>query len=82
MAELFPLTLGDLLAEARRELAMRRRVYPRQVAAGRLTQSKADEYIKRQEATLRLLAGLAELRPGDEIGPVDLERIINERAER
>ena len=42
MSELFPPNLADLIACVDREIEMRRRVYPRQVAAGRLTQSRAD----------------------------------------
>ena len=45
MADLFvdaPITRSDKLGEARREIAMRERVYARQVAFGRMTQEAAD----------------------------------------
>ena len=38
-------TVEQMLVCATRELLMRRRVYPRWVAAGRMTQAKADEEI-------------------------------------
>lgn len=42
---LFPYSAAELAAEARRELEMRRRVYPRWVAAGRMSQEQADKKI-------------------------------------
>jgi hypothetical protein len=39
------ITINDKLACAQRELEMRQRVYPRQVASGKLTQTKADREI-------------------------------------
>lgn len=48
MARIF--TAADKLAAVRREIAMRRRVYPRWVEAGRMTQAKADEEIAVMEA--------------------------------
>lgn len=48
------------LAEcARREAKMRRRVYPRWVASGRMSQAKADEEIAMMEAIVRRLADKA-----------------------
>lgn len=38
------------IAEVRRELAMRRRVYPRWVSAGRMAQDEADKFIAAMEA--------------------------------
>jgi len=43
-------TAADKLAAVRREIAMRRRVYPRWVENKRMTQSKADEEIAVMEA--------------------------------
>lgn len=40
----------ELIEEAQRESYMRRRVYPKQVAAGRLTQADADRRIDLMEA--------------------------------
>jgi hypothetical protein len=58
MSDLFPITLGDQIAEAEREVRMREEVYPRQVAAGRLTKARADVQLARMRAvrdTLRLV---------------------------
>lgn len=38
------------LAECQRELGLRRRLYPRWVADGRMTQQQADRYIRLMEA--------------------------------
>lgn len=50
-----PVTLQEMIAEVERELALRARVYPKWVAAGRLSQAKADAYTRRLEAVLELL---------------------------
>ena len=42
-----------------REIAMRQRVYPRWVAAGRMTQAKADEEIATMRAALETVESLA-----------------------
>lgn len=52
-------TLRELIEEARREADMRRRVYPRQVLAGRMTQGQADRNIAKMEAIARRLGALA-----------------------
>lgn len=44
-AVLSQFTLRELLDEVEREVFMRRRVYPRQVAEGRMSQSDADRRI-------------------------------------
>lgn len=44
-----PITLDDKIAELRREIAMRERVYPGWVSAGRMTEARAS----RQTAVLR-----------------------------
>jgi hypothetical protein len=43
---------------ARRELAMRKRVYPNFVGAKRMTQFKADDEIRWMEAIVKTLEGL------------------------
>lgn len=51
--------LNEQIAEARREVAMRRRVYSRQVGRGAMTQAEADQRIAAMEdiaATLEALA--------------------------
>ena len=45
MSDLFPITIDDEIQELEREIVLRKRVYPRWVAAGRLTQGKADRQI-------------------------------------
>lgn len=44
-----------MLACARRELALRRNVYPRWVGAKRMTQFKADDEIAAMDAIVRFL---------------------------
>lgn len=46
------------IAEAEREIRQRRHVYPRLVAAGKLTQAKADEQTAAMEAVVATLKGL------------------------
>jgi len=50
--------LREQITEVRRELAMRRRVYPRWVAGGRIVQAEADLYMERMQAVLVTLEGL------------------------
>jgi hypothetical protein len=58
MADLLPITMADRLACVDRELALRRRVYPRWVAAGRMTQAKADREIELMQAVRDAIDGL------------------------
>jgi hypothetical protein len=48
-------TLADGIAECKRELAIRKNVYPTFIARGRHTQEEADGYVARLEGTLRFL---------------------------
>jgi hypothetical protein len=48
MSEKF--TMHDMLTEIERELAQRRRVYPRLIAAGKMSQATADRQIAIMEA--------------------------------
>jgi hypothetical protein len=50
--------LDQQIAEVARELALRRAVYPRLVAAGRLRRAVALENLARLRAALRTLKGL------------------------
>lgn len=52
-------TLRELIDEARREASMRRKVYPRQIIAGRMTQGQAERNIAMMEAIVRRLTDLA-----------------------
>ncbi len=49
----------ELIEEARRELAMRRRFYPKWVRAGRIKQQDADRRIDLMEAIVRRLTRTA-----------------------
>lgn len=51
-------SLAQQAAEVRREVGMRRRVYPRLVAGEKLTQAKADAQIERMEAAAATLERL------------------------
>ena len=53
------MTLEQQIAAAARELAMRERVYPRFVAAKRMTQDKADHEIAAMRAIVETLRALA-----------------------
>lgn len=64
MSELFPPTLDDQIASVEREIAQRLRVYPRQVAAERMTQAAADRELARMRAVLSTLQGLGAGRRG------------------
>jgi hypothetical protein len=52
-------TLEEMIECARREVRMRRRVYPRWVADGRMTQAAADREIASMEAIADRLCGQA-----------------------
>lgn len=56
-------SITDQLASARRELKLRRRVYPQWVATGRLRQDTADHEIACMEAIVATLEGLAPKEP-------------------
>jgi hypothetical protein len=55
--ELVPITRADLIAEALRELQMRRRIYPRNVSTGKMDADVAERRIKLME---RIAAQLEE----------------------
>lgn len=52
---LFPPTLSDMVACARREVAMRSVVFPRRVAEGRMKQATADRELETMRAILEKL---------------------------
>ena len=58
MTELFAPTLADEIACVEREIALRRHVYPRWVAAKRMTREKADREIALMEAVARRLLAM------------------------
>jgi hypothetical protein len=48
--DLFPITVDDMLAEVKRELLQRAKVYPRLVATGKLSAEKAGRQTRVMEA--------------------------------
>jgi hypothetical protein len=50
-----PIALDAQVREVEREIALRRRVYPRWIESGRLTQSAADRQIAVMQAVLETL---------------------------
>ena len=52
--------ISEQIACVRREIAMRRRVYPRWIESGKMTQAKADREIAVMEAVLATLEKLSE----------------------
>lgn len=55
MSDLFPPTLQEQIAAVEREIKLRRRVYPRHITGGRMTQDFADKQIVLMEAVLESL---------------------------
>jgi len=53
-----PVTLAEEITCIRRELAMRQRVYPNWVKAGRMKPAEAETEIARMQAVLTRLQGL------------------------
>lgn len=45
MADLFPISWRDMIAELDREIDTRRRVYPRWISDGRISQEDADRRV-------------------------------------
>ena len=58
--------LPDQIACVRREISMRRRVYPGWVSSGRMTQDQADQELARMQAVLETLQGLMPPEPKQE----------------
>lgn len=52
MSDLFAVSISDMIAEQKRELALREALYPRFVASKKLTQIKADRQIAVLKATI------------------------------
>jgi hypothetical protein len=52
-------SFDDMLACARRELEMRRRVYARRIAGGKMTQALADKETRAMTAIVEHLEGVA-----------------------
>ncbi len=60
MDELFPPTITDEIACVRREIVMRKRVYPRRVADGKMDQITADRELDLMNRVLARLVSLRE----------------------
>ena len=60
MAELFEPTIQDQIACLDREVRMRRSVYPRFVANGKMSQAKADREIATMECAISTLLKVKE----------------------
>jgi len=56
--DLLPITLDDQIVAVKREIAMRERVYPRQVENGRMSKRLADRELALMRAVLATLIGL------------------------
>lgn len=56
------ITMADQIACVRRELALRRSVYPKWVKLGKLTEDKATREIEVMQSVLDLLMGIKEMR--------------------
>jgi hypothetical protein len=57
-----PVSIEDQVRAAEREAALRRRVYPRWVGDGKMTQAKADAEIAAMEAIIETLKSLVAAR--------------------
>lgn len=55
MAELFEPTTVELIACVEREIRFRERVYPRQIAGGRMSHARAEREIRMMRAVLERL---------------------------
>lgn len=53
-----PIPLDEQIAEVKRELALRDRVYPQMIATGRMTEEEAAGHKGRMQATLNTLLWL------------------------
>lgn len=57
--------LSEQIAEVKRELALRERVYPGFVKSGRMKQAEADQHYARMKAALYTLMRVEEEQRGD-----------------
>lgn len=68
------MTLADQITEVRRELDMRRALYPGWIRSGRLAQSTADQRMLAMEAVLETLKRLEEKEAsGENVDITDLD---------
>jgi len=64
-SDLLPVSREEMIAEVKREIEFRRRVYPRQVATGRMSQRNAERHIEVMTAVLALLEESRHGNPND-----------------
>ncbi len=69
MGELFPISIDDLIEEARRECIMRRSVYYRQVSAKRMSASSADHKINMMETICAVLRAVRDKGMAEQVVP-------------
>lgn len=55
MAELFEITIQDMIGEVERELRLRQTVYPRRISERKMRQSEADRHMALMRAVLAKL---------------------------
>lgn len=74
MTNLLPFTLTDMLNEINREIRLRQRVYPRWIADGKLSQSRADSQIAVMNAIADIIElAIAEPDPAEEKQPLQCQ---------
>jgi cytochrome c556 len=61
--EAMPYSIDEQIAAVKREIALRKQVYKRQVESGRLSEGKADYEIGAMEAVLATLEEVARRKP-------------------
>ncbi len=59
------ITIETQIKAVAREIAMRRNLYPKWIASGRLTQDKADAQIAEMEAVIETLKSVAQAKEAD-----------------
>jgi len=67
--DLLPVELQEMIAEAKAEARMRRDVYGRMTQQGTMNRRRANRKIDVQDAIVKLLEGLRDGRPLDELYP-------------
>lgn len=74
-------SLGDQIAELKRELGMRLKLYPQWIAQGRSNADAASAYIARMRAAIKTLSELADSEVGHLIGGTSAGHLARTRDE-
>jgi len=69
MSDIIP--LAAQIAEVKREIALRKNVFPKWIAQGRMTQAKADHQIAAMTAALHTLTEYAEILAREDEGQLE-----------